>query len=282
MLGTVGRRAPAERRDQLLTMTSVGSAFGLWLAIPFVKTLIDLTTVATSLFILSAIIASIVVLALPFRRKNGAPKTESMAPVSDRGLYLKHSLQNRSFVFLLMGFFVCGFHIAFVGVHLPAFLEDKTGDAALGARALAFIGFANVFGTLAAGYLGEKLTKSKTLCLIYFARFFVFLGFWLLPMTLPNIYILSLAMGFLWLGTVPLTSGLVAAIYGTKWLSMLFGVVFFSHQLGAFLGSWLGGRLFDLTQSYDLMWQGAALLALISALLHLPIKEDLAVVESSA
>lgn len=278
VLGSIGKLAPSDIRDKVLTFASVGSALGLWLAIPFAKTLIDVTTISISLFILSAVIACIFFLAIPFRSTH-IPAGDAQPITDDRYNYLKHSLQNQNYLLLLAGFFICGFHVAFVALHLPAFLEDKTSDASVGATALALIGFANVFGTLAAGYTGEIFGKARTLSGLYFIRFFLYLGFWLLPMTEMNIYILSLLTGFFWLGTVPLTSGLVAALYGTKWLSMMFGIVFLSHQVGAFIGSWMGGRVFDITQSYDLMWITAASLALLSGLLHLPIREDYAAVE---
>jgi len=176
---------------------------------------------------------------------------------------------------LMAGFFVCGFHIAFTAVHLPAFLEDATGGPWLGTMALFLIGLGNVFGTFSAGMLGDRYSKTRLLSLIYFMRGIVFIGFFVLPLSPLMVYVLSFAMGLLWLGTVPLTSGLVAQLYGPKWLSMLFGIVFLSHQVGSFFGAWLGGLVFDQTSSYDLMWMGAAVLALLSALIHLPIEEKL-------
>ena len=287
VIGTVGRVAPPHLRDKAITITSVGSALGLFLTIPFVGRLLSHTDLATALYIMAGCICCVTLLSLPFARLAKPATRSANNGIANDGAgkggrnggsgmnYLRHSLTNRHYLFLMLGFLVCGFHIAFTAVHLPAFLEDATGSTAPGTTALLLIGLGNVIGTFAAGTLGARFSKVNVLSLIYFARGVLFLCFWLLPFEAHVIYVLSFLMGLLWLGTVPLTSGLVAELYGVKWLSMLFGVVFFSHQVGSFFGSWLGGVVFDLTHSYDLMWMIAAGLALASGLLHLPIEAKL-------
>lgn len=271
VIGTVARVAGEQLRDKMITIASVGSAIGLCVAIPFVGWLLGVQSLDHSLFVMAIIIGLIGLLAWPMAKLSGRPG-QADGP-NDGMVYVQHGLSNRNFLLLMAGFFVCGFHIAFTAVHLPAYLEDATGTATLGTYALMLIGLGNIFGTLLAGMLGEHYSKAKLLSVLYFLRGMLFLGFLLLPISASSIYILSFLMGLLWLGTIPLTSGLVAEFYGAKWLSMLFGLVFLAHQVGAFFGSWLGGIVFDINQSYDLMWIGAALLAFASALLHLPIEE---------
>ncbi len=280
VIGTVGRMAPPQLRDKAITIASVGSAVGLFLTIPFVGKLLTATQLETALYIMAGLILIIVLLTLPFAQLSTQPAGGTAA--TGGMMYLRHSLTNRNYLFLMMGFFVCGFHIAFTAVHLPAFLQDATGETGPGTMALLLIGLGNVFGTFTAGMLGDRFPKRNVLSLIYLFRGFLFLGFLLLPFQPTVIYALSFMMGLLWLGTIPLTSGLVAELYGVKWLSMLFGVVFLSHQVGSFFGSWLGGVVFDMTSSYDLMWMIAAALAFTSAVLHLPIQATLQLDDAAA
>ena len=174
---------------------------------------------------------------------------------------------------LVIGFFVCGFHVAFYGVHLPAFVADKGLDASVGVAALTTVGLANLVGTYIAGQSGRFIEKRRGLSLIYFGRCFVFLGLLFLPITPFTVIALSAVLGLLWLSTVPLTSSLVATFFGTRWMSMLFGVVFLSHQVGSFTGLWLAGTLYDLTKSYDMMWWISIALGLFAAAVHWPIQE---------
>ncbi len=273
VIGTVGRIAGPDYRDKMITLASVGSALGLCLAIPFAGWLLSIQNLEQAIFSIACVIMLILVLTVPFSKLS---KTETNIAAHDDGMdYIRHGMSNRNYLMLMAGFFVCGFHIAFTAVHLPAFLEDATGGPWLGTMALFLIGLGNVFGTFSAGMLGDRYSKTRLLSLIYFLRSIIFIGFFVLPLTPLMVYVLSFVMGLLWLGTVPLTSGLVAQLYGPKWLSMLFGIVFLSHQVGSFFGAWLGGLVFDQNSSYDLMWMGAAVLALLSALVHLPIEEKL-------
>ena len=178
-----------------------------------------------------------------------------------------------SFWLLTAGFFVCGFHVAFYGVHLPAFVADKGLEPWVGVAAIMMVGVANIIGTYVAGRSTRFVERRIGLSFIYFARCFVFLGLLFLPITPTTIILLSTLLGFFWLSTVPLTSSLVAIFFGTTWMSMLFGFVFLSHQLGSFAGLKLAGMLYDVTKAYDIMWWISIALGLFAALIHWPIKE---------
>lgn len=175
--------------------------------------------------------------------------------------------------YLTAGFFVCGFQVVFIAVHLPAYLTDLGLGAGIGASALALIGFFNIVGTWACGALGGRYPKKYLLATLYALRALVIAAFLMAPKTEPVVLIFASAMGLLWLGTVPLTSGMVAHIFGVRYMTTLFGIVFFSHQVGSFLGVWLGGVVFDATGSYDAIWLASIALGLIAAALHLPIAE---------
>ena len=185
---------------------------------------------------------------------------------------LKEAFQTKSFNLLTLGFFVCGFHVTFVAVHLPAFIEDENLPFWVGGWALALIGLFNIIGTLYFGYLGDRLSKKNLLALLYSLRSLLFLVFIFLPKTELTVLLFACILGILWLSTVPLTSGIITVVFGPYYMSMLYGIAFFSHQIGSFLGSWLGGRLFDAYGSYNLMWWICVALGFISALLHMPIK----------
>lgn len=179
----------------------------------------------------------------------------------------------KSFWLLNAGFFVCGFHLAFVAVHLPAYLSDQGFEPGLAASALTLVGVCNIIGVYFCGVLGGKFPKKNVLSALYLARSFIFMAFLVVPISEVTVLAFGAALGFLWLGTVPLTSGLVAIMFGTRNMSMLFGIVFVGHQFGGFLGAWLAGYLYDVTGSYDAMWWASVGLGLLSALLHWPITE---------
>lgn len=186
---------------------------------------------------------------------------------------LSVALQVPSLWLLNAGFFVCGFHLAFVAIHFPAFLADEGFEPWLAPVALTTIGITNIFGTYCCGLFGGWYSKRVVLSLLYLARALVFLLFIVLPVSQTTVLIFSVLIGLLWLGTVPLTSGLVGDLFGTRYLSMLFGVVFFGHQLGGFFGSWLAGIVFDMFGSYQAMWWLSIALGVLSAALHWPISE---------
>jgi predicted MFS family arabinose efflux permease len=173
----------------------------------------------------------------------------------------------------MAGYFVCGFQVAFIGIHMPTYLRDKGLSAEVAGYALALIGLFNVFGTYTVGLLGQKLAKRKILAAIYFARAVSIALFLMVPISPVSVYVFSAAMGFLWLSTVPATNAIVAGIFGVAHLSMLSGFVFLSHQVGSFLGVWLGGYLYDTTGSYDIVWYIAIALGVFAALINLPVKE---------
>ena len=186
----------------------------------------------------------------------------------------KEAFAHKSYVLLLMGFFVCGFHVAFITAHLPAYLSDLGFDAKVGAWSIAIIGLCNVFGAYAAGILSSKYERRWVLVTIYLLRGVAITAFVLLPVTLVSVFIFCGVMGFLWLATVPPTSGLVAVMFGTRYMSMLYGFVFLGHQLGSFSGVWLGGWTYEQTGNYDLVWWIGVGLSLVAAVLHWPIKEE--------
>ena len=271
LVGAVGRAAPPEKR--LVAIASLGMAGGIggFIAFPYTHLLIDFAGWKTSLLLLMATSAIMLPLALPL-----SGKPQDVPGVSDNqtlGQAFKEAVTYPSYILLVIGFFVCGFHVAFYGIHLPAFVADKGLPPWVAVTALTCVGLANLIGTYIAGQSGRFVEKRVGLSLIYFGRSFVFLGLLFLPITPFTVIALSIALGFLWLSTVPLTSGLVATFFGTRWMSMLFGVVFLSHQLGSFAGLRLAGYLYDMTKSYDAMWWISVALGLGAALVHWPIRE---------
>mgnify|MGYP001788447244 FL=1 len=186
---------------------------------------------------------------------------------------LREAFAYPSFRLLMAGYFVCGFHLVFIGVHLPSYLKDNGLSPSVATTALALIGLFNVFGTYGAGMLGNRLAKRHILAGIYLLRAVAIALFVLLPLTPWSVYVFASVMGLLWLSTVPATNAIVAQIFGVRYLSMLSGLVFLSHQVGSFLGAWLGGRLYDTTGSYTQMWWIAVLLGVLAALVNLPVRE---------
>jgi predicted MFS family arabinose efflux permease len=186
---------------------------------------------------------------------------------------MREAFGHRGYVLLTVGFFVCGFQLVFVGVHLPAYLADKGMPPHVAVTALALVGLFNIVGTYATGWLGSRMPKRYILSAIYFARAVVFALFFLLPLSPFSVYAFAIALGLLWLSTVPPTNAIVAQIFGVRYLAMLSGVTFFSHQVGSFLGAWLGGRFYDLNGSYDVIWWLSIALGVVAGLINLPIDE---------
>jgi predicted MFS family arabinose efflux permease len=272
LVGAVGRAVPPNQRTQAIASLGMAGGIGGFIAFPYAHLLIEKLGWKTSLMVLMMTAAAMLPLAWTLVGKPVAP-----AGVTAKKQTLKEAFAEAfahpSFWLLTAGFFVCGFHVAFYSVHLPAFVADKGLDPWVGVWALMMVGTANVIGTYIAGQSGKYVEKRVGLSLIYFGRVFVFLGLLFLPITPVTVIGLSMLLGFFWLSTVPLTSGLVALFFGTSWMSMLFGFVFLSHQLGSFAGLWLAGRLYDVTKSYDMMWWISIALGLFAAIIHWPIRE---------
>jgi MFS family permease len=269
--GVIGRNVAAEKRSWAMGITAAAGSFGQFLMVPIEGGLIAAFGWQEALFILACAALMILPLAFGLRepRRDAAPGV----PVQSMGAALREAFGDRSFLLLTAGYFVCGFQVVFIGVHLPSYLRDHGLTPAVATTSLALIGLFNVFGTYSAGELGGRLPKRFLLSSIYVLRSLAIVAFVLAPLTPASVYVFSCVMGFLWLSTVPLTSGLVAQIYGVRYLSMLGGFVFLSHQVGSFLGVWLGGRLYDMTGSYDVVWWIAVALGVLAALVNLPIRE---------
>lgn len=271
LVGAVGRAAPAEKRTAAIASLGMASGIGGFLAFPYAHTLMEVYGWQVSLVVLACTALAMMPLGLALR---GRP--QAAAPgvkVQTLREAFAEAFAHPSFWLLTAGFFVCGFHVAFYSVHLPAFVQDQGLNAWVGVWALMAVGIANIIGTFLAGQSARVMQKRISLTVIYLARTVLFLGLLYLPITPFTIIAISALLGLFWLSTVPLTSSLVATFFGTGWMSMLFGFVFLSHQVGSFLGLYAAGRVYDMTKSYDLMWWISAGLGLCAALIHWPIKE---------
>ena len=209
----------------------------------------------------------------PGATESAEAESAATGPEQSLGAAVREAMGHRGYGLLTAGFFVCGFHVAFITVHFPAYVLDLGLPAAVGAGAIAVIGLFNIVGSLASGAIGQRWSRKYGLSAIYSLRAVAITALLLAPKTTGVIYAFSAAMGLLWLSTVPLTTGIVGRIFGLRYLATLFGLVFLSHQLGSFLGVWLGGRLFDATGSYDAIWWAGVVLGLAAALIHLPIDD---------
>jgi MFS family permease len=271
--GIIGRAAPAEKRSWAFGVSGAASSFGQFLMMPVEQTLISFAGWQNALYLLAS---AVVFLMIPMSFNMREPKHEAAAGAHHQSIgdAFHEAVRNRSFLLLVAGYFVCGFQVVFIGVHLPAYLKDKgIANPGVAVMALALIGLFNIFGSFMAGQLGGKLPKRYLLSFIYFARSVVISLFLLAPLSQWSVYLFAAAMGLLWLSTVPLTNGIIAGVFGLKHMSMLAGVVFFSHQIGSFLGVWLGGYLFDLRGNYDVVWGIAIGLGVMAGLANLPINE---------
>lgn len=273
LVGAVGRAAPPEQRTAAIASLGMAAGFGQLLAFPYAHLLIEFTGWRTSLQVLAA--TGLLMLPLAYFISGrpsqmavaGAPKSQSLRDAFQEAFRLP------SFWLLTVGFFVCGFHVAFYGVHLPKYVADKGLDKWVGVWALMAVGIANIVGTYLAGQSSKVVERRKGLSFIYFMRVFPFIALLYLPITPWVVIGISVVLGLFWLSTVPLTSSLISVFFGTQWMSMLYGFVFFSHQIGSFSGLWLAGRFRDQTGSYDTMWWICIGMGLFAALIHWPIKE---------
>jgi predicted MFS family arabinose efflux permease len=268
--GVIARQVAPEKRSWAMGVAAAAGSFGQFLMVPVESGLIGHFGWQTALFILGC--GALAILPLAFGLREPAVPAAT-GPQQSIGAALKEALAYPSFRLLTAGYFVCGFQVVFIGVHLPSYLKDHGMGPEVATIALMLVGLFNVFGTYTAGSLGQRLPKRQILSAIYLLRAGVISVFIALPLSPWSVYVFAAAMGFLWLSTVPPTNAIVAQIFGVKYMSMLGGVVFVSHQLGSFLGAWLGGKLYGMTGSYDIVWWICIALGLVAAALNLPVNE---------
>ncbi|WP_050464145.1 MFS transporter [Herbaspirillum autotrophicum] len=270
--GIVGRSAPAEKRSWAFGVSSAAGSFGQFVMMPVEQQLISVAGWQYAFYWLAALVI-LVMVPMAFKLRE-PPLVVATGPQQSIWEATKEAFSYRPFQFLIAGYFVCGFQVVFIGAHLPSYLQDKgIANPNVAVMALALIGLFNIFGSYYAGKLGGILPKRYLLGSIYFGRTIAISLFLLAPLSSWSVYIFAAAMGLLWLSTVPLTNGIVASIFGLKYLSMLSGFVFLSHQVGSFLGVWLGGYLFTKQGSYDTVWMIAIGLGVFATLINLPVKE---------
>jgi predicted MFS family arabinose efflux permease len=277
VLGSVGRILPANRRTFGLGVITAAGAAGQFTIVPFGQMLLSNGIEwLPALLILASSAVIIVLCGIPLAGKPDIRSAATTVITADPGLSaaLRQAANHRGYWLLTLGFFVCGFHVAFVGVHLPAYLTDVGMSGDWGAWSLALIGLFNVIGSFVAGMLGDKYRKKNLLSILYLLRSLVIVVFIMMPVTPVSVMLFSASLGLLWLSTVPLTSGLVAQMFGTRYMGTLFGIVFLNHQIGSFLGVWLGGYFFDTTGSYMPVWWAGVALGIIAALVHWPIRDE--------
>lgn len=292
ILAVVGRASSDDNRSMSLAITTAAGSAGQVIGAPLAEALLGLYTWQTVFLIFAGVILAML-LTLPLMRAPAASKAEIEESM---GTILKRAARDPSFAMIFIGFFSCGYQLAFITAHFPAFVEEMCGPiqpggvlhsvgitttSALGAWAIAVIGIANIAGTLAAGWAGKRFPRKYLLALIYTGRTIAAALFIMFPITPASVIVFSAVMGSLWLATVPLTSGLVAHLYGLRYMGTLYGIVFFSHQLGGFLGVWLGGRMYDAYGDYTLVWWIGVGVGALSAIIHLPVKENRAPVPAA-
>ena len=285
ILGAIGRQTPAAWRSTALGVATAGGSFGQFAIVPFASILLSrLGNWHSTMLVLAAVSAIMVPLAFGLRERRVPPATLAGAPLpQSSGDALREAFGAQSFWLLTIGFFVCGFHVTFIGLHLPSYISDHSvalsffgrpiSAVELGGWAIGLVGLFNIVGTLLWGWLGGRHPRKDMLALLYALRALAFVLFLALPLSWVSVLAFAGSLGFLWLGTVPLTSGLVGYMFGPVHMSMLWGIVFFSHQLGSFLGGWGAGRLYDLQGNYDAIWWISVGLGVFAAVIHWWIRE---------
>lgn len=268
----LGKVVTSAQRSFVLGLGTAAASTGMFVAAPLSSFLLNLVGWQTSIFVIAASFL-LILPTLVFIGRVSKP-TATGTDGGGFGFAVRTAFSDRSFVLLFFGFFVCGFHVAFIQTHLPAYIADRGLAPIVGAWSLGLIGLFNIAGSFLSGWSGQRHSKKGVLAGIYFARALVIAAFIFLPLSVTSVYVFSAAMGLLWLSTVPLTTGLVAQTQGLRFLSTLAGLVFFSHQTGAFIGAWLGGRIYDTSGDYAMMWWTAIALGFLATLLHIPIKEE--------
>lgn len=273
VLGAIGKSVPLEKRSLALGIATAGGSFGQFALVPLSSVLAIQLGWALAFAIMAAIALVVLLPAAGLMKSFDVPNTEKTQhrPFKD---VLGEAFRNYDYVLLTLGFFVCGLQVVFISTHLPGYLADYDLPPSIASQSLALIGLFNIFGTIACGWLGGRYSKKNSLTILYVLRSLTFLVFIMAPPTPTTTLIFSAVLGLLWLGTVPLTSGLVGHFFGPAYMSMLYGFVFLSHQAGSFMGAWLGGFLYDLSGNYDVMWWLIIAMGLVAAMLHYPIRED--------
>jgi MFS family permease len=283
IFGAIVRQTPAAKRSTALGVTTSGGSFGQFAIVPLASLLQNrLDNWHTTMMILGIMAMVMVPLAWGLREPRGA-SAGAVLPQGTKDA-LQEAFKTQGFLLLTVGFFVCGFHVSFIGLHLPAYISDKAVAMSffgtpvsafeLGGWAIGLVGLFNLAGSLIWGWLGNRHLKKDMLALLYALRALAFVMFLALPLSAASVLLFAAALGFLWLGTVPLTSGLVGYMFGATHMSMLWGIVFFSHQLGSFLGGWGAGRLYDIQGNYDLMWWISIGVGVAAAIIHWAIREQ--------
>ena len=270
-LAAMVRVVPIERQTVVLGMGTAAGSLGQVVFSPLSQLLIADYGWDWSLIALAA--STLLMIPLAFVLPGGADFEEDSPIRQSIGEAIQEALRHRGYVLLTIGFFVCGFHVAFITVHFPAYVRDLGLAAEIGAYAIAIIGLMNILGSFLSGLAGRYWQKKHGLVLIYGLRGIAITALMLAPKTATTMYLFSASMGVLWLSTMPLTSGIVAQVFGARYMATLFGIVFFGHQLGSFSGVWLGGYLYDRTGSYDMVWWVGVALSFLAALIHMPINE---------
>ena len=270
-MAAMARVVSPERRSLVFGLGTAAGSFGQVLFSPIAQNFVNQYGWSSTLVIFGFTALVLIPLAwlLP------ADPSKSVEPTTDQTLRaaLQEALQHRGYLLLTLGFFVCGFHVAFITVHFPAYIRDLGLDPIVGAYSLALIGLFNIVGSFGSGYIGQRRSKKQSLAAIYTLRAIVIALLLVSPKTATVIYVFAAVMGLLWLSTVPLTTGIVAQVFGVRYMATLFGIVFLSHQLGSFIGVWWGGRIYDQTGSYNPMWIAGIVLGLLAAVVHVYINE---------
>ncbi len=268
--GVIARQVAPEKRSWAMGVAAAAGSFGQFLMVPLENWLIGGWGWQNALFVLGCAALVIMPLALGLREPARAANPAHQQSI---GSALREAFAYPSFRLLMAGYFVCGFQLAFIGVHMPSYLKDQGLTPGVATTALALIGLFNVFGSYAAGSLGQRMPKRHILSAIYGLRAVALAAFLLVPLSPWSVYLFAAMMGLLWLSTVPPTNAIVAQIFGVQYMSMLGGFVFLSHQVGSFMGVWLGGKLYDTTGSYEVVWWIAVALGVFAALINLPVRE---------
>ena len=281
VLSAVGRLVAPEKRSLAFGIVSAGGSIGMFTFVPLGQLFIGLYGWSVAFVILAGCVTIVPLLSLVFQRQSKDEFAGTDMQRETLAQVLSSARTHSGYWLLNSGFLVCGFHVSFIATHLPAFLNDSAISPMRAAFALGLIGVFNILGTYLAGVYGGRYRKKYLLSGLYLGRALVIAVFIALPLSDVTVMLFAAAMGLLWLGTIPLTSGLVVQIFGVRYAGTLFGIVFFSHQVGSFLGAWLGGYFFEATGSYTLMWQLAIVLGIVSALLHWPIRDEPVVAQTA-